>query len=229
MLNLTQPRYVMPLHGDFRRLQLHGQLAESVGIHPEDIFRGRNGLPLEIDERGARFGEPEQAGVIFVDGVDLGDPEDIALRDRRMLSADGIFIVVATIAEQDGRSVAPPELIFRGVPFIEGDPELLDELRAAVDDSLAKSAEEEIREIDLLQDHLHDDIAQVRLRPPAGGARWCCRSSSRSSASRAGEPATRTRRLTTCTKPLGRAGLHGVARGQRARGPSAACGSCRAA
>jgi len=170
MLNLTQPRYVMPVHGDFRRLQLHGQLAESVGVHPEDIFRGRNGLPLEIDSRGARFGQPEQAGVIFVDGVDLGDPEDIALRDRRMLSADGIFIVVATIAEQDGRSVAPPELIFRGVPFIEGDPALLDELRTAVDESLARSAEEEIREIDLLQNHLHDDIAQfvydrLRRRP----------------------------------------------------------------
>jgi ribonuclease J len=170
MLNLTQPRYVMPFHGDFRRLQLHGQLAESVGVHPEDIFRGRNGLPLEIDDRGARFGKPEQAGVIFVDGVDLGDPEDIALRDRRMLSADGIFIVVATISEQDGRSVAPPELIFRGVPFIDGAPELLDELRAAVDDSLAKSAVEEIREIDLLQSHLHDDVAKfvydrIKRRP----------------------------------------------------------------
>jgi ribonuclease J len=87
-----------------------------------------------------------------------------------MLSADGIFIVVATIAEQDGRSVAPPELIFRGVPFIEGDPELLDELRAAVDESLARSADEEVREIDLLQNHLHDDIAQfvydrLRRRP----------------------------------------------------------------
>ena len=160
MLNLTQPRYVMPFHGDFRRLQLHGLLAESVGVHPEDIFRGRNGLPLEIDERGARFAKQERAGVIFVDGVDLGDPEDIALRDRRMLSADGIFIVVATIAEQDGRSVAPPELIFRGVPFIEAEPELLDDLRVAVDDSLAKSARDEIREIDLLQSHLHDDVAK---------------------------------------------------------------------
>ena len=90
-----------------------------------------------------------------------------------MLSADGIFIVVATISEQDGRSVAPPELIFRGVPFIEGDAELLDELRGAVDDSLAKSAEEEIREIDLLQAHLHDDIAKFvydRLQAPADGA-----------------------------------------------------------
>jgi ribonuclease J len=160
MLNLTQPRYVMPFHGDYRRLQLHGKLAEAVGIHPDDIFRGRNGLPLEINERGARFGDAERAGLIFVDGVDIGDPEDIALRDRRMLSADGILIVVATIAEQDGRSVAEPELIFRGVPFIDGAPELLVEIREAVDDSLARSAEEEVREIDLVQDHLHDDIAK---------------------------------------------------------------------
>ena len=57
--------------------------------------------------------------MIFVDGVDVGDIEDVALRDRRMLSADGIFIVVATISEQDGRSVAPPEIIFRGVPFVD--------------------------------------------------------------------------------------------------------------
>ncbi|MBA2429808.1 MAG: ribonuclease J, partial [Thermoleophilaceae bacterium] len=119
MINLTSPRYVMPFHGDYRRLQLHARLAESVGVPPEHIFRGENGLPLEVDERGARFGTRERAGLVFVDGVDVGNVEDVALRDRRMLSADGIFIVVATVSEQDGRSVAPPELIFRGVPFLE--------------------------------------------------------------------------------------------------------------
>ena len=171
MMNLTSPRYVMPVHGDFRRMRLHRELAETVGIPRENGFLAANGLPLEIDERGARIGEREQAGLIFVDGVDVGDVEDIALRDRRMLSADGIFIVVATVSEQDGRSVAPPELIFRGVPFMEdaGDG-LLEELRDAVEQSLARSAEEEIREIDLLQDHLHDDVARfvyerLRRRP----------------------------------------------------------------
>ena len=131
---------------------------------------GENGLPLEIDHEGARFVDREQAGMIFVDGVDVGDIEDVALRDRRMLSADGIFIVVATISEQDGRSVADPEIIFRGVPFIEEDDGLVDEIRRAVDDSLVRSAEEEIREIDLLQAHLHDDVAEfvyakLRRRP----------------------------------------------------------------
>jgi ribonuclease J len=170
MLNLTRPRYVMPVHGDHRRLRLHGELAQAVGIPAEAIFRGENGLPLDMDARGARFGEREQAGMIFVDGVDVGDIEDVALRDRRMLSADGIFIVVATISEQDGRSVVPPEIIFRGVPFVEETDGFVDELRSAVDDSLARSAEEEIREIDLLQDHLHDDVAEfvyerLRRRP----------------------------------------------------------------
>ena len=159
MLNLTKPEYVMPIHGDHKRLRLHGELAEAVGVPPKSIFRGENGLPLEIDSRGARFGEREQAGMIFVDGVDVGDIEDVALRDRRMLSADGIFIVVATISEQDGHSVAPTEVIFRGVPFLEEDDAFVEELRGAVDDSLTKSADDEIREIDLLQDHLHDDIA----------------------------------------------------------------------
>jgi ribonuclease J len=170
MLNLTRPRHVMPVHGDHRRLRLHAQLAEAVGIGPEAIFRGENGLPLEITERGAGFGEREQAGMIFVDGVDVGDIEDVALRDRRMLSADGIFIVVATVSEQDGRSVAPPEVIFRGVPFLEQADGLVEEIRQAVDDSLAHSAEEEVREISLLQDHLHDDVAKfvyerLRRRP----------------------------------------------------------------
>ena len=119
MLNLTQPQYVMPVHGDHKRLHLHGRLAEAVGIAEEAVFMGENGRPLELDGRGARFGEPEQAGMIFVDGMEVGDIEDVALRDRRMLSADGIFIVVATVSEQDGRSVVPPEIMFRGVPFID--------------------------------------------------------------------------------------------------------------
>jgi ribonuclease J len=159
MLNLTKPRYVMPFHGDFKRLRLHAQLAEAVGIEPEDIFQGENGLPLDLDERGARFKEHEQSGMIFVDGVEIGDMADVALRDRRMLSADGIFVVVVTIAEQDGRSVADPEVIFRGVPFLDQAGELVEEIRATVDASLARAAGEEIREVDLLQQMLHDDLA----------------------------------------------------------------------
>jgi ribonuclease J len=164
MLNLTSPRYFMPVHGDHKRIRLHAGLAEAVGIGPKDIFKSENGLPLEIDENGARFVEREQAGMIFVDGVDVGDIEDVALRDRRMLSADGIFIVVATVSEQDGRSVAEPEIIFRGVPVMDDQEELIEALRGAVDDSLKRSAEEGVSEISLLQTHLHDDLAEFVYR-----------------------------------------------------------------
>jgi ribonuclease J len=159
MLNLTKPRYVLPAHGDHKRIHLHARLAEATGIDPAHIFRGDNGLPLEIDARGARFGAKERSGMIFVDGVDIGDVADVALRDRRMLSADGIFVVVATISEQDGSSVAEPEVILRGVPFPEEAEALLDEIRECVERSLAKAAQEEIREVDLLQQTLHDDLA----------------------------------------------------------------------
>ena len=118
----------------------------------------------------ARFGARERAGMVFVDGVEIGEVTDVALRDRRMLSADGIFIVVATIAEQDGRSVADPEVICRGVPFLDEAGDLTAEIRATVAASLARAAEEEIRELDLLQRVLHDDLAaliyeRLRRRP----------------------------------------------------------------
>ncbi|HEV7753143.1 MAG TPA: ribonuclease J [Baekduia sp.] len=170
MLNLTQPKYVMPFHGDHKRIHLHAELAEAVGVKHENIFKGENGLPLEIDEKGAQFGKPERAGMIYVDGVDIGDPTDVALRDRRMLSADGIFVVVATISEQDGSSVADPEIIFRGVPYSQDAEKLLGDIRESVNHSLERAAKDEIREIDLLQQLLHDDLAKfvyerLRRRP----------------------------------------------------------------
>jgi ribonuclease J len=161
MLNLVKPRYVMPFHGDFKRLRLHAQLAEAVGVPPRNIFQGDNGLPLDIDARGARFGAREHSGMIFVDGVEIGELADVALRDRRMLSADGIFVVVVTIAGEDGSSVADPEVIFRGVPFLDQADELLEEIRATVETSLARAAKEEIREVDLIGQALHDDLAKL--------------------------------------------------------------------
>ncbi len=170
MLNLVRPRYVLPIHGDHKRIHLHGELAEAVGIDRENIFKGENGLPLEIDGRGARFGEHEQSGMIFVDGVDIGDPADVALRDRRMLSADGIFIVVATVSGQDGSPVADTEVIFRGVPFIEQAETLRQEIREEVERALERAARDGVREIDILQQELHDDLAawvydRLRRRP----------------------------------------------------------------
>jgi len=167
MLNLTRPRYVMPVHGDFQRLRLHAGLAESVGVPPENIFQGRNGLPLEVDADGARFGEGVHAGVVYVDGVNIGEPDDVALRDRREISADGIFIVVATISAEDGSVVADPEAIVRGVALPDGEQELVEELKDVAEDSLEDAAEAGTRELHLIQEDLHDAIAKLiyeRLR-----------------------------------------------------------------
>jgi ribonuclease J len=161
MLNLTKPRYVMPVHGDHQRLRLHAGLAESVGIAAENIFQGRNGLPLEVDADGAGFGKEIHAGVVYVDGVNVGEPDDVALRDRREISADGIFIVVATISAEDGSVVADPEAIVRGVALPEGEESLVEELKDVAEDSLEEAAEAGTRELHLIQEDLHDAIAKL--------------------------------------------------------------------
>ncbi len=167
MLNLTKPRYVLPIHGDHQRLRLHARLAAAVGIDPENVFQGRNGLPLEIDAGGARFGEEIHAGVIYVDGVNVGEPDDVALRDRREISADGIFIVVATVSAEDGAVVADPEVILRAVALPDGEEALVEDLKDVVEDCLEEAAEAGTREVHLIQEDLHDAIAKLlydRLR-----------------------------------------------------------------
>ncbi|MGE4427327.1 MAG: ribonuclease J, partial [Solirubrobacteraceae bacterium] len=161
MLNLTKPKYVMPMHGDFQRLQQHKRLAVGLGIPEANVFCAENGLPVEIDQRGARFGKPVGGGVLYVDGVEIGAPADAALRDRRSLSEDGLFVVVATIGDDDGKTVTDPELLFRGVPFKHDDEKLLEALRDQVDASVERAAADDIHDLDEIQRIIHDDIAQL--------------------------------------------------------------------
>ena len=160
MLNLTRPRYLLPVHGDHKRIRLHAELAQRVGISKDNIFRGDNGLPLEIDGEGARFGERVQAGMIFVDGIDLGDPTDSALRDRTALSADGVVFVVATISSTEGDSVADPEIILRGVPLAEDESKFLHAAAEAVEDSLDRAADDDVHEVEMIEKLLHDDLGE---------------------------------------------------------------------
>jgi ribonuclease J len=160
MLNLTRPRYLMPVHGDHKRIRLHAELGESVGIPRERIFRGDNGLPLEIDSDGARFGERVQAGMTFVDGIDLGDPGDSALRDRTALSTDGVVFVVATVSADEGDSLADPEIVLRGVPLAEDEKAFVDAAAEAVEDSLDRAADDKVHQVELIEKMVHDDLAQ---------------------------------------------------------------------
>ena len=172
MLNLTRPKYVLPVHGDHKRLRLHSELAEAVGIDSERIFQGRNGVPLEVDRNGAGFGEDIHAGVIYVDGVNIGEPDDAALRDRREISADGIFIVVVTISSDDASVVADPEVIFRGVAFLDDANAIVEDISDLVEDSIEAGAKNNgaARDPNLIEEDLHAEIGKfvwqrLRRRP----------------------------------------------------------------
>jgi ribonuclease J len=111
MLSLLRPRAVMPIHGEFRMLAAHAQLAREAGIGSDAIVLAENGSVVELDSGGARIVDEVETGVTFVDGLGVGDVRDVALRDRRRLSEDGVLIVVATV---NGSVPPAPEVIARG-------------------------------------------------------------------------------------------------------------------
>jgi ribonuclease J len=158
MLSLLRPRYVMPIHGEYRMQAAHAKLAREAGVPEERIIIADNGSVVELARGGARLVDRVAAGVTFVDGLRVGDIQDVALRDRRRLSEDGVLIVVTTVASSDGGEIAPPELIARG--FAEPD-DLLDELRDEADRVVRKLATEHTMEIKLLQEHIHDAVGQI--------------------------------------------------------------------
>src|SRR5213080_2896196 len=159
MIALTRPKAMMPVHGEFRMLAAHGRLAEEGGVPPGAIVLAENGAVVELTPQGARIVDEVESGVTFVDGLGVGDVRDVALRDRRHLSEDGVLIVVATLTGTNGAVAGQPELIARG--FAEPDAELLDEMRGEAHRVLAELIEDDVTEIKLLQEHLHDGLGQL--------------------------------------------------------------------
>jgi ribonuclease J len=158
LLSLVRPRNVMPIHGEYRMLAAHAQLARDAGVPDERIVIAENGSVVELSGGEARIVDRIDAGVTFVDGLGVGDVEDVALRDRRRLAEDGVLIVVTTVALSDGGEIAPPELISRG--FAE-DVELLADLREEAATVVQRLGADGITEIKLLQEHVHDALGQV--------------------------------------------------------------------
>jgi ribonuclease J len=160
ILSLLRPRNVMPIHGEFRMLAAQAQLARDAGVPSSNIVLAENGAVVELAGGGARIVDEVPSGITFVDGLGVGDVHDVALRDRRRLSEDGVLIIVATLAASDGAGAAgPPELIARG--FGDDSGPLLEELRDEADRVLRACLSEHISEIKLLQEHLHDEVGQL--------------------------------------------------------------------
>ena len=155
LLGLVRPKAVMPIHGEYRMQAAHARLAQDAGVPAASIIIAENGDVVELSKDGARIADHVEAGVTFVDGLGVGDISDVALRDRRHLSEDGVLIVVTTLSNG---TAAPPEVITRG--FAES-AELLSEMRSEAHDIVRELLREDIREIKLLQEHLHDGLGQL--------------------------------------------------------------------
>ncbi|NIO07490.1 MAG: RNase J family beta-CASP ribonuclease [Deltaproteobacteria bacterium] len=132
MIDLTRPRYFIPIHGEYRNLVRHINLACDAGIAPENCFLLEDGEVLELTRDRAERAEPVTVGKVFVDGKGIGDVEDVVLRDRRHLSEQGMVLVVLAIHQQSGELVAGPDLISRGFTGAEEGEEILEQAKTLV-------------------------------------------------------------------------------------------------
>jgi ribonuclease J len=155
LLGLVRPKAVMPIHGEYRMQAAHARLAQDAGVPAASIVIAENGDVVELSNGNVRLADRVESGVTFVDGLGVGDISDVALRDRRHLSEDGVLIVVTTLSNG---TVAAPEVISRG--FAESE-ELLAEMRSEAHEIVRDLLRDDIREIKLLQEHIHDGIGQL--------------------------------------------------------------------
>ncbi|MDF2644684.1 ribonuclease J [Paenibacillus sp. V4I3] len=170
MLNLMKPKYFIPIHGEYRMLRQHAILAESVGIPKEDIFMCDIGDTVEIQNGVARKGSKVQSGNILIDGLGVGDVGNIVLRDRKLLSQDGILVVVVTLSKQDGKILSGPDIISRGFVYVRESEGLLEEANRIVTNTLTKLMNENVNEWASLKTNVKDVLGrflyeQTRRRP----------------------------------------------------------------
>ncbi len=162
LLETVRPRNFVPVHGEYRMLRAHADIAEAAGVEPHAIRIADNGTVLELDADGLSVAGQIEAGITLVDGFSVGDLRDEVLRDRRRLATDGVLIVVATVAADTGRKVAEPEVIVRGFEAPDGDEDaLLDALHDAIDETLDDCQARGVTGVQLVEERLHDALAPV--------------------------------------------------------------------
>ncbi|MFH1775418.1 MAG: ribonuclease J [Chloroflexota bacterium] len=132
LLNLVKPRFFMPVHGEYRHLSLHAKLAQSVGIPRERIFVMEDGAVLELGPQTGKITGKVNAGDVYVDGLSVGGVGTVVLRDRRMLSRDGMVVVIIAVNKQTGKPVGRPDIISRGFVDTREARNMIDESRDLV-------------------------------------------------------------------------------------------------
>jgi len=129
LLNLVKPRFFVPIHGEYRHLSLHARLGEEIGIPAANIFVLEDGDVLELTAQQARINGKVGSGNVYVDGLSVGDSEGVVLRTRRMLSRDGIVVVIIAVNRQSGKLVGRPDIVTRGFVDTRESRDMMDESR----------------------------------------------------------------------------------------------------
>ena len=169
MLSLIRPKFFIPVHGEYRQLIAHAEIAKELGISPENIFITNNGRVLELNEYSAKFTSVVTSGKILVDGLGIGDVGNIVLKDRQKLSQDGLIIVVLTM-DANGIVLAGPDVITRGFVYVRESENLIEDIKKILRKDLQKCEEKGISDWTtiklILRENLHDYIYKKTKRDP---------------------------------------------------------------
>lgn len=160
LMALLRPKYFMPIHGEYKHLVQHRELALQMGIPAENIFITDIGKTLEFGPDSVKWGATVPAGRVLVDGAGVGDVGNIVLRDRRHLAQDGLIVVVATVDTDDMTIVSGPDIVSRGFVYVRESEELINQMTVIVRDSLTECLENNVAEWTQLKTRVKDDLSK---------------------------------------------------------------------
>ncbi|SHK05850.1 ribonuclease J [Tepidibacter formicigenes DSM 15518] len=158
MHRLVNPKYFIPVHGEYRHLKQHAELAASLGMPKQNIFTITTGSVVEFDRNSARVAGHVPSGNILVDGLGVGDVGNIVLRDRKHLSEDGLMVVVVTIAKENGKVISGPDIISRGFVYVRESEDLIEKAKVVVREALTQCENRQIREWAYLKNAIKDEL-----------------------------------------------------------------------
>jgi ribonuclease J len=158
MHTLIKPRFFIPVHGEYRHLKQHAELAVSLGMPRQNIVLSDNGDVIEITRESIKKSGTVVSGQVFVDGLGVGDVGNIVLRDRKHLSQDGILTVVVTIEKESGSVIAGPDIISRGFVYVRESEDLIEEARDIVKNTLKQCEDNHITEWATIKTNIKEDL-----------------------------------------------------------------------
>ena len=160
LMALLKPKYFMPIHGEERHLFANKENAEFMGIPPQNIFISEIGKVLEIDRKGAKFNGTVPSGRVLIDGSGIGDIGSVVLRDRKILSEDGLVVVVATVDTKGCYIVSGPDIVSRGFVYVKESEELMEEARRIAESALNQSISRRYDDRMAIKAHIKDELAK---------------------------------------------------------------------